>query len=52
MRPAGFVQELVELPIYDSLFLPGISGCNLFKGVPNTPVLAMRLNFGLGGKAQ
>ena len=52
VRPAGFVQELVELPIYDSLFLPGISGCNLFKGVPNTPVLAMRLNFGSGGKAQ
>ena len=26
LRPAGFVQELVELPIYHSLFLPGSAG--------------------------
>ena len=46
INPAGFVQDCLELPRYDSLFLPGRSGSNIFKGVPNTPVLALRLDFG------
>ena len=37
--------DCLELPRWDSLFLPGRSGSNLFRGVPNTPVLALRLDF-------
>ena len=41
----GFVEDWYDLPLYDSLFLPGKSGELLFKGgLPNTRVLALRLN--------
>ena len=43
--PAEFVEGVIELPNCDTLFLPGQSGTNLFKGLPNTPVLALRLVF-------
>ena len=40
-----FVDDWYDLPVYDSLFLPGKSGKLLFKsGLPNTRVLALRLN--------
>ena len=42
---AGFVKQIVELPNRDSLFLPSQSGLNIFKWLPNTPVLALRLSF-------
>ena len=41
----GFVEDWYDLPLYNSLFLPGKSGELLFKGgLPNTRVLALRLN--------
>ena len=43
--PAEFVEGVIELPISDTLILPGQSGANLFKGLPNTPMLALRLIF-------
>ena len=43
--PAEFVKGVIELPNCDTLILPGQSGANLFKGLPNTPVLALRLVF-------
>ena len=43
--PAEFVERVIELPYCDTLFLPGQSGANLFKGLPNMPVLALRLVF-------
>ena len=45
VSPAQFVQEVRELPRVEGLFVEGCSGCNLFKGIPNTPVLALRLNW-------
>ena len=45
ITPAGFVKEIRELPKLEGLFIKGRSGCNLFKGVPNTPVLALRLSW-------
>ena len=40
-----FVEDWYDLPLCDSLFLPGKSGELLFKGrFPNTRVLALRLN--------
>lgn len=42
---AGFVKGIRELPKMEGLFIQGNSGCNLFKGVPNTPVLALRLSW-------
>ena len=44
-HPAKFVTGIQELPRVETLFVSGRLGCNLFKGVPNTPVIAMRLNF-------
>ena len=44
--PAEFVGGVIELPNLDTLLLAGHSGANLFKGLPNTPVLAVRLVFG------
>ena len=41
-EPAEFVIQTIELPKSEDIFLPGRSGCNLFRGVPNTPVLASR----------
>lgn len=45
ITPANFVVGRIVLPSSETLFLPGFSGANLFKGVPNTPVLALRLEF-------
>ena len=42
---AEFVEGMIELPISDTLILPGQSGANLFKGLPNMPVLPLRLGF-------
>jgi len=44
-NPADFVVGVMELPNSKTLFLPGKSGANLFKGLPNTPVLTLRLEF-------
>ena len=43
--PADFVGGVIELPNSDTLILSGHFGANLFKGLPNTPVLALRLLF-------
>ena len=43
--PANFVVGRIELPDSETLFLPGPLGTNLFKGAPNTPVLALKLEF-------
>ena len=43
--PAVFVKEWLELPRTDNLILPGKLGANLFKGLPNTSVLALRIEF-------
>ena len=45
VNPAGFVKEIRELSRMEDLFISGCSGCNLFKGVPNTPVMALRLSW-------
>ena len=39
-----------ELPISDTLILTGQSGANLFKDLPNTPILALRFVFDVGSK--
>ena len=44
--PAEFIDGVIELPNCESLILSGQCGANLFKGLPNTPVLALRLIFG------
>ena len=41
--PAEFVLAWLELPTTAELVLPGLSGTNLFKGIPNTAVLAVRI---------
>jgi len=46
---AEFVTDWVELPSWEELTLPGLSGANLFKGPPNTPLLAVRLGCGQAG---
>ena len=40
-----FVVDWLELPSSETLFLPGQLGSNLFYGLLNTPVLALRLQF-------
>jgi len=42
---AEFVKGIKELPRIEGLFLDGRFRCNLFKEVPNTPVLALRLSW-------
>ena len=50
---ASFVMECKVLPLSNELIRPGRSGSSLFNGkFPNTNVLAMRLNFGLGKAGQ
>ena len=39
------VQQVVELPKSQDLFLPGQSRCNIFKRVPNVAVLALHMSF-------
>ena len=43
--PATFVKEWLELPRTENLIMPGSQGASLFKGLPNTPVLALRIQF-------
>ena len=43
--PADFVVGVIELPSSEALIISGQSGANLFKGLPNTPVLALKLDF-------
>ena len=45
LDPANFITDWLELPTSEKLFLPGQLGSNLFDGTPNTPVLALRLEF-------
>ena len=42
---ANFVVGAIELPSSEALIISGQSGANLFKDLPNTPVLALKLNF-------
>ena len=42
---ATFIKQIVELPRQKDLFLPGQKGLNIFSGIPNTAVLALRLSF-------
>ena len=37
-HPAKYVVGIGKLPQVESLFVPGRSGCNLFKGIPHIPV--------------
>lgn len=41
----SFVKSVVRLEPAEHLFLPGLSGSLLFKGIINTDVLALRLQF-------
>ena len=41
--PTEFVLAWLELPTTAELILPGLSGANLFKGIPNTAVLAVSI---------
>ena len=50
--PAGFIVAWTELPPIDELILPGLSGSNLFKGSPNTPVLGIRLDCSVSVKSR
>ena len=45
VTPAKFVKECLELTKTKTLILPGQLGSSLFKGLPNTPVLALRVEF-------
>ena len=38
-------KQVVELPSQGDLFIPGPSGINIFKGVPNTAALALCKSF-------
>ena len=44
-NPADFIKKVRELPQREGLILPTRSGAVLFKGVPNTKVLALFINF-------
>ena len=48
--PTDFVVGYLVLPNSENLILPGQSGTSLFKGLPNTPMLALRLEFQLKKK--
>lgn len=43
--PEKFVLEVIHLAVNVDTVLPGRSGGTLFKGEPNTGMLALRLNF-------
>ena len=45
VTPAKFIQNVQELPQREGLFIPQRSGAVLFKGTPNTKVLALYINF-------
>ena len=42
-HPAPFISEVVVIDKSECLLIPGRSGNNLFKGIPNTDLLAIRL---------
>ena len=44
-NPADFIKKVCELPQREGLILPTRLGAVLFKGVPNTKVLALFINF-------
>ena len=46
-HPAKFVKEVMVLPIWEWLVLPGASGSTLFNGIPNTELVALYLDFHL-----
>ena len=52
INPAQVIKESCVLPMKEPLFVTGPSGANLFKGTPNTPVLATRLCFADDAKAE
>ena len=43
--PAPFITDVVILPKHEVLLHPGKSGACLFKGVPNTNMIAVRFDF-------
>ena len=43
--PAKFVMKTIVLMRSEQLVLPDKSGCNLFKGLPNSDLLAILVNF-------
>jgi len=45
VNPIESVVGIAELRSSEDLFLPVESGHNLFKDIPNTPVLALQLDF-------
>jgi len=45
VNPIESIVGIAEFPSSEDLFLPGESGHNLFQDIPNTPVLALRLDF-------
>lgn len=50
--PAKFVIDMLVLSRSDQLVLPGRSGGNLFKGSPNSDMLALFIDFsGQGASA-
>ena len=51
-HPAEFIKEVVVLPPCESLILPGTSGSSLFRGMPNTELWALWLDFGAPGEAE
>ena len=44
-HPARFVKEVIVLPSWEPLILPGQSGSSLFNGMPNAEVWALYLDF-------
>ena len=44
-HPQKWVQQMAEPPNSQELFLPGMSGGNIFKGVKKVAVLALRISF-------
>ena len=46
---ASFVRDARQLPLVNTLFIPGLSGASLFNGeTPNTKVLVLRCDFSCG----
>ena len=44
-HPAEFIKEAVILLAWESLILPGTLGSSLFRGIPNTELWALWLDF-------
>ena len=43
-HPAPFIRKVVVIDKSECLLIPGRSGDNLFKGPPNTDLLAIRVD--------